>query len=267
VTAAHSAYEAYALRFASTQMQKRGRYHRYDSYGEPDTTVTMDFFFWLIRNEQRTVLVDCGFHDERSRALGYRHDRHPLALLATMGVRAEDVDHVVLSHMHFDHIGNVDLFPNATFSIARAEFEFWTGPFSDRAHLKFASDPVEIAAVADLNAAGRLHLVEGPEELFPGITVTPVRGHTAGHLITEVTTRTGHVVVASDVIHFYEEMDLDRPFWLFCDLEGMYRGYQLLRDLEARPNTSVVAGHDPAVMTRFAVVQQDCVDLTTRVSS
>jgi glyoxylase-like metal-dependent hydrolase (beta-lactamase superfamily II) len=267
MTAAHGACEVYALRYATTQLQKGGRYHRYSSYGEPDATVTLDFFFWLIRDGQRTVLVDCGFHAERARPLGYRHERHPLDLLASMGVRAEEVDHVVLSHMHFDHIGNVDLFPNATFSVARAEFEFWTGPFSDRVHLNIAGDPVEIAAVTTLHEDGRLHLVEGPEELFPGIAVTPVRGHTAGQLITEVSTSTGTVVLASDAIHFYEEMELDRPFWLFCDLEGMYRGYQLLRELESRPHTSVVAGHDPAVMTRFAVVHGDCVDLTTPLAS
>ena len=63
----------------------------------------------------------------------------------------------------------------------------------------------------------------------------------------------------------YEEMALDRPFWLFCDLEGMYRGYELLRTLETRPGT-VVAGHDPAVMTMFESVQDECVDLTRRVA-
>ena len=73
------------------------------------------------------------------------------------------------------------------------------------------------------------------------------------------------VVLASDSIHSYEEMALDRPFWLFCDLEGMYRGYELLRTLETRPGT-VVAGHDPAVMTMFESVQDECVDLTRRVA-
>jgi glyoxylase-like metal-dependent hydrolase (beta-lactamase superfamily II) len=262
VTAPNSTYEAYALRFGTTSLQKGGRYHRYASYGEPDETVDLDFYFWLVRNEARTVLVDCGFDDVRTLAKGYRQDTHPLELLSRMGVRAEDVDHVVLSHMHFDHIGNVGLFPNATFSISRAELEFWTGPFSDRPHLNIAGDLDEIQAVASLHREGRLQLIEDSAEVLPGITTTPVRGHTAGQLITQVTAPAGQVVLASDAIHFYEEMERDRPFWLFCDLEGMYRGYEMLRTAAADPTTSVVAGHDRAVTTRFTTAEKDCFDLT-----
>jgi glyoxylase-like metal-dependent hydrolase (beta-lactamase superfamily II) len=81
-----------------------------------------------------------------------------------------------------------------------------------------------------------------------------------------VATDSGRVVLASDAIHFYEEMDLDRPFWLFCDLEGMYRGYDLLRRLRSEPGTVVVAGHDSAVMTMFEQVDAECVDLTRPIS-
>ena len=82
-------------------------------------------------------------------------------------------------------------------------------------------------------------------------------------MITEVGTTSGQVVLASDATHFYDEMDLDRPFWFFFDLEGAYRGYEKLRELAARPGTSVVPGHDPAVMARFAVVGDGSVaDLT-----
>jgi glyoxylase-like metal-dependent hydrolase (beta-lactamase superfamily II) len=257
-----TSYEAYALRFATTTLQKAGRYHRYASYGEPDADVPLDFYFWLVRNEDRVVLVDTGFGHERGAVLGYHHDVPPLDLLARFGVRGEDVDHVVLTHMHFDHIGNVGLFPNATFSISGAEYDFWTGPFADRDHLRIATEPDEVASVAALHEAGRLTFVPDRLELFPGLVATTVRGHTAGQMIVEVATDSGRVVLASDAIHFYEEMDLDRPFWLFCDLEGMYRGYDLLRRLRSEPGTVVVAGHDRAVMTMFEEVDADCVDLT-----
>jgi glyoxylase-like metal-dependent hydrolase (beta-lactamase superfamily II) len=259
-----STYEAYALRYGTTSLQKAGRYHRFSAYGEPDQTVPLDFYFWLLRNDERTVLVDCGYDDVRTLERGYTQDTHPLTLLERMGVRPEDVDHVVLSHMHFDHIGNVDLFPRATFSVAQAEFDFWTGPYADREHLKIAGDPIEIEMVSDLARDGRVHFIESAEELLPGIVVRPVRGHTAGQLITEVTSTAGNIVLASDAIHFYEEMRLDRPFWLFCDLEGMYRGYELLRTFEAQPNTTVVAGHDRAVTEMFVRVADECFDLTVR---
>ena len=98
----------------------------------PDDAQTMDYYFWLVRNRDRAVLVDCGV----DRARGVRTNRHqendPLELLARLDVAPGDVDHVVISHMHFDHVGNLTLFPSATFSIAREEYEFWTGPLGRR---------------------------------------------------------------------------------------------------------------------------------------
>jgi glyoxylase-like metal-dependent hydrolase (beta-lactamase superfamily II) len=207
--------------------------------------------------------VDCGFDDKRTAARGYLQEHRPLDLLARFDVGPEDVDHVVLSHMHFDHIGNAELFPNATFSVARAEFDFWTGPFADRPMLSESTDAYEVKVVADLLRDGRVRLIEDAgETLFDGIDLQPVRGHTPGQLISTIRTSSGRVVLASDAIHLYDEMTLDRPYWVFSDLEGMYRGYDLLRTLAAEPGTSIVAGHDPAVMTMFERVDADCVDLT-----
>jgi glyoxylase-like metal-dependent hydrolase (beta-lactamase superfamily II) len=262
VTTAATTYEAYALRYGGITVTKATKYYRYDVYGEPDERVGLDFFFWLLRNDERTVLVDCGYDDVRTAARGYLQDHRPVELLSRLGVSSEDVDHVVLSHMHFDHIGNVDLFPNATFSVARAELGYWTGPFADRRLINESGDPHETALVADLLRAGRVHLVEGEEDVFPGIRVIPTRGHTPGQLVTDVATRSGQVVLASDAVHLYDELDLDRPYWVFHDLEGMYRSYDLLRTLAGRPGTRIVAGHDPAVATRFRRVDDEIVDLT-----
>ena len=71
-------------------------------------------------------------------------------------------------------------------------------------------------------------------------------------MIVSVATATGTVVLASDAVHFYEEVERDRPFAIIADLPAMYRAYDLLADLAARPGTSLVAGHDPLVRARFA---------------
>ena len=71
-------------------------------------------------------------------------------------------------------------------------------------------------------------------------------------LTTRAATATGAVVLASDAVHFYEEVERDRPFAIVADLPAMYRAYDLLAGLAAQPGTRLVAGHDPQVRTRFA---------------
>ncbi len=83
-----------------------------------------------------------------------------------------------------------------------------------------------------------------------------VGGHTPGQLIATVSTGTpataaGTAVLASDALHFYEEVERDRPFAILADLPGMYRAYDTLAQLASQPGTHLVAGHDPAVRARF----------------
>jgi glyoxylase-like metal-dependent hydrolase (beta-lactamase superfamily II) len=260
-----SAREVYALRYATSSSPKAQKFHRYSDHGEPDgdDPYGMDFFFWLVRDAERTILVDCGFAADHDYP-GYPQDTDPVELLARMDVTPDQVDHVVLTHLHFDHIGNVGLFPNATFSVARAEFEFWTGRYGRKPHVGIGGLPREIAAVEALRGQDRLWFLDGEDKLAPGVTLLPVRGHTPGQLITTVDTGAGQIVLASDAAHFYVEFERDRPFWLFVDLEGMFRTYEVLRELAERPDTVVVPGHDPAVATRYVEVAKNCFDLTVR---
>jgi glyoxylase-like metal-dependent hydrolase (beta-lactamase superfamily II) len=266
--ATRAAYEVYALRFAKIRnLPASAMFPHYHVYGVEDQLLEMDFFFWLIRNDSHVVLLDCGWSPEfRAGFVGYdfdpQRDQQPLELLARLDVSAESVDHVVLSHMHSDHIGNVDLFPNATFSVAKAELDCWAGPMGDRPAIAHATQKKEVQAVQRLERDGRLRFVAGSEEILPGLSVMEVSGHTPGQLITEVATGSGSVVLTSDASHYREEFEQDRPFMVFTDLVGMLRTYDVLRELAARPRTTVVTGHDPLEMDRFERVNEDCIDLT-----
>jgi glyoxylase-like metal-dependent hydrolase (beta-lactamase superfamily II) len=84
-----------------------------------------------------------------------------------------------------------------------------------------------------------------------GVDVVDVGGHTPGQLVVLFRTDHGEVVIASDALHYYDEMRLDRPFTHVADLPAMYRGFERLRDLTAEEGRLLVAGHDPEVMRRF----------------
>ncbi|TWH10291.1 glyoxylase-like metal-dependent hydrolase (beta-lactamase superfamily II) [Rhodococcus rhodochrous J45] len=259
-------YEVYALQYATRPTMASDKFYRHELYKEPDERFDTAYYFWLIRNPDRTIMVDCGYSAKAAASRSREIETDPVELMARLGVTPDDVDHVVLSHMHFDHIGNVGLFPNATFSMARAEYEFWTGPYGDRTCIGWAVRPDEVQAVVELEQTGRLDLVDSTTtELFPGISLTVVPGHTPGQIVTHVTTGNQEIILASDALHFYEEMRLDRPFQIFLDLVAMYESFDFLRELDARPSTTIVAGHDPEVMSMFAHAAEGCVDLTRQV--
>lgn len=258
-------YEAYALRYGRTTVRKSAKYYRWEAYGEPDETVDMSFYFWLLRSDRHTVVVDCGFNDEAAARRGFVGESSPVELMARRGVKPENVDHVILTHMHFDHMGNFDLFPRARFTVAQAEFDFCNGPHARRPFLFHSHESNEVAGLLGLYEQGRVDLIQGQTEVLPGIVAHPIGGHTPGQTVLDVRTANGQVVLASDAIHFYEQMEKDRPYWIFTDLAGMYAGYDFLQELERRPNSWIVSGHDPEVMTRFELVDDDCADLASPV--
>jgi glyoxylase-like metal-dependent hydrolase (beta-lactamase superfamily II) len=104
--------------------------------------------------------------------------------------------------------------------------------------------------------------VDEPSEVVPGVTVHPLGGHTPGQVLVEVTADTGTVLLASDAVHYHEELDENRPFYVFSDLDELVGGYDLLRSKAGASDTWVVSGHDPLEMERYTRVNDHCVDLT-----
>jgi glyoxylase-like metal-dependent hydrolase (beta-lactamase superfamily II) len=243
--------EVLAIRYASHLSKRSQSFLNFHLYAEPDTEVAVDSFFWVIRDRDRVTVVDTGFAPEAGRSRGRTVRRTPADALPALGIDPAAVCVVVVTHAHYDHIGNLHQFPNAEFVIARAEYDFWAGPLASRRQFAEFVEPAEIARLRSLLRAGRLTLISGHHELAGGIELTQVGGHTPGQLIVGVDTPAGRVVLASDALHFYEELHLDRPFSLVADLPGMYRAYDLLAGLAARPRTWLVAGHDPQVRDRF----------------
>lgn len=106
-------HEVYAIKYAENKVRTRGESFIFDT--THDVPHDMDYFIWVIRNEQQTILVDTGF-DSRE---GARRDRpillEPAQALAEIGIAPESVDTVIITHLHYDHAGGLEQFPNARF--------------------------------------------------------------------------------------------------------------------------------------------------------
>jgi glyoxylase-like metal-dependent hydrolase (beta-lactamase superfamily II) len=244
-------YEVFAIRYGRRDTRKSEVYLNYGVYSEPDMPIAMDYYFWVARGTDRVVLFDCGF----ARDAGLRRGRtlliDPLDALALLGVAPAEISHVLVSHAHYDHIGNLSRFPDTGVVMSAREFDFWTGPMAGRAQFATSAEAAEIEYLRRLDAADGISFVSGCTDVLPGIQLIEVGGHTPGQLIGLVQTASGQAVLACDALHYYEELERDRPFAIVSDLGAMYEGFDTLAELAADPARVVVAGHDPDVMTRF----------------
>src|SRR5579862_9008525 len=117
-------YRIYAVRYGHRDAVPAWEAFHKEHAAPPDG---MDYFVWAITDGQRTVVVDTGFGEAEGVRRGRTFLRSPAAGLALLGIDATTVEHVVLSHFHYDHIGGQALFPRATFYVQSAEMQFYTG--------------------------------------------------------------------------------------------------------------------------------------------
>jgi len=245
--------EVYAVKFAEHPGGTRGTgFH--GTAGEPhDDPKPLDYFVWLIRSPDRDIVLDVGYTAETAMRRGRVHHREPSDALRLLNVIPEQVDTVILSHFHYDHTGDLDAFPQATFVVQEAEMAFWTGPYGPRKEFSRAVEPGDLERLLQLNYQGRLRFEDGAAEVADGVDVFAVGGHTPGLQVTRVHTARGPVLLAADAAHFYANLEEEAPFAVFTDLRLMYRSYRTMKQLVDDP-ALIVPGHDPLVFDRFPAV-------------
>jgi glyoxylase-like metal-dependent hydrolase (beta-lactamase superfamily II) len=242
-------YEVFAVRYATMKRKANENFIGGDPHEEASD---LDYFVWLVRNDQRTFVIDTGFHEETGRKRNRFLLRQPVAGLRALGVDANTVRDVIITHMHYDHMGNFAQFPQARYHLQDAEMLYATG--RHMTHNIFAH-PYEVEEVCELVRAvhkGRVLFHDGDEELAPGISVHRIGGHTMGIQSVRVRTKIGWIVLASDATHFYANMDEVRPFPIVFNIGDMVQGFRRLKELADDPRF-VVPGHDPLVMQRYPI--------------
>lgn len=243
-------YRVTAVRYSQRQTSTDEAYFRNQVYGSGDEAFDMGYFFWILQGQAGTFLFDTGF----SAAAAARRSRtffiEPMQALNELEIAPESVDGLFISHLHFDHTGHVGQFPNARVYLDRSEYDFWVHGYGRKQLLAASSEVDDLAALTAMLQRGQLELLDGTSQVLPGVISIHLGGHTPGQHVLSVNTASGSVILASDALHYYDEMNLDRPFTLFSDIEGMYRGYEILREFE-RSGARIVAGHDMQVLDRF----------------
>lgn len=168
---------------------------------------------WLLRSAGRTILVDTGVgnHKERPYAPVWSHlETNFLDNLARAGVRPEDVDVVINTHLHIDHVGWntyldgrswVPTFPNATYLMPRHDFDFWNPANGHQPMLGRGNQNVFEDSVAPVHEAGQVLLWEDSHQIDEHLRLDAAPGHTPGSSVLTLTSGTDRAVFVGDLLH------------------------------------------------------------------
>ena len=241
-------YEIHAVRYAhNANATTRENFLGGDPHDAP---MPLDYFVWAIRGNGRTIIVDTGFDEAMGQKRKREFLRSPGEGLKCIGIDAEAVEDVVVSHMHYDHCGNYGLFPRARYHLQDGEMAYATGRCMCHPVLRVPFEADDVIAMVRKVFEGRVTFHDGDREIAPGISVHRLGGHSKGLQVVRVWTRRGWTVIASDASHFYANMEGGRPFHLLHSVEDTLEGYRRLYEL-ASDRRNVIPGHDPLVLERY----------------
>ena len=214
-----------------------------------------------IGGRRHVVLIDAGFGDQEwmSRYNFFGWER-PETVLAKIDLRPTDVDTILVTHLHFDHIGNFQAFPNAQIYIQLDEYMGWLRTLSlpkdfgggARDWILSSLDPQDIHNVAMAISQNKATLIEGDVEILPGITAHLAKdSHTFGTQWFQVETLNGLFAIAGDAVYWYSNVEKMWP-------PGYNQGnpfnqlftYEKIRVALRRDLERLIPGHDPLVWKR-----------------
>lgn len=254
-------YEVYAIKYAHHARRSADNFIGGDPHDSP---MPLDYFVWLLRGEGREIVVDTGFSAAMAAKRGREHLRCPSAGLKLLGTDSNQVTDVVITHLHYDHVGNLEIFPAATLHLQELEMRYATGPYMCHECFRGAFEVEDVVGMVRRVYEGRVRFHAGDAELAPGVSLHLIGGHTMGLQVVRVATRRGWVVLASDASHFYANMEQARPYPIVWSVAEMVDGYAKLARLAHSP-AHIIPGHDPLVLERYSAPSKGLKGIVVRL--
>ncbi len=221
-----------------------------------DEKIDSIYAIWLIRGGGRNVLFDSGFHRERwFKEWTIKDYLSPEQAVRLAGVKPEEVTDVVISHAHWDHMGGIDLFPNAVIWIQREEFRYYTGPAWQPGGDHDGIDPEDVLELVKRNTEGRLRLIDGDDvQIIPGIRVYTGGRHTYASQYLRVD-GAPPFVLASDNVYLYRNLTEHRPSATFSEADYPANLKSQARMVELAGSAQrIIPGHDALQFQKFPTV-------------
>ena len=242
-------YEIYAIRYATLPGFPVAELV---AGADPSRKLDIAMMIWLIRGNGRNILVDSGFYHDRFFKEWHVNDFiQPSETLKPLGLKPDDITDIIISHMHWDHSDGMDLFPNARIWIQQDELQYYAGEAWQTKEAHDGIDGDDVLTLVKLNTQGRVGLVHGDaQEIIPGITCYTGGRHTYASQYVGVSSSAGTVVLASDNMYLYENLEKHVPIATTLDAASNLRAQDRMKHLAANPGL-IIPGHDPAVFNKF----------------
>lgn len=251
-------YEVYAFKYAGPFTSKLAMVLWMEGW---DQDVERNYYFWAVRSKEgETTLVDTGTGPSEAGRRKLKNYVNPVEAVARLKIQPEEVTRVIITHIHFDHVGGMEVFPEAfpkaKFYVQKREFDFWLkNPLAQRRPFQGITDLSANRTLAKLEGSKRLVLVEGDRSIAPGLELLLVPGHTVGLQAVMAHTAKGKLILASDCAHIHRSFEEDVPSCLITDMVAWLKSYDKLRrktSLEL-----IFPGHDVTMLNDFPKVAED----------
>lgn len=218
--------------------------------------------FFLIQHNDKNILFDTGCALEVSKNPrkhwgniidtyypSIAEEQYIVNQLKNMKINPEDIDYVILSHLHLDHAGSVGSFPNAVYIVHKKELEWAFNP----------ECPQKSAYIMqDIDKDVKWHQLENkfeePYDLFKDgtIEIYPTPGHTPGHLSVLINLQNSKsMFLTSDSCYTEENLYDNVPPGLVWDADASIRTTNWIKKVQNKENIEIVTGHDPNIWKRF----------------
>lgn len=244
-------WEVYAVKYADRNARQRSDSFLFDDH--PAEPHGMDYFVWVLKRGKRHVLVDTGYDTAEAERRTRPILRDPSRAIEALDLSADQIDTVIITHLHYDHAGGLDRYPRARFHLQTAEMAFATGPCMCHPTLQMPFTAAHVCEMVKHVYSGRVVFHDGSAEVTPGIRVHCVGGHSRGLQVVEVETASGPLCLASDAAHYYENIIARKPFPIVENLQSMLEGFETLYRLGGSTDR-IIPGHDPLVTKRFPAI-------------
>ncbi len=251
-------YDVYALKFATLNFKLPVSLMAVGTTRKDSTNIC--YMVYVVKGNNRTILVDAGFTETPPmyNMRGFTYIR-PDSILKRININPNDITDIILTHTHWDHIGGIDLFPNAMVWIQEKDYNYFVGTAWQKDVYNSGFNSKDVLKMVQKNVDKKLTLVKGDSvEIMPKITVFTGSKHTYESQFVSVGTGKDKVIIASDNAWYYYNLtsllSIPITFDQKAYIQNLKRMEGMVKDIDF-----ILPGHDPAVFSKFPKVAEDVV--------